>query len=78
MNRISPTSIPTGKPGTHEHLMTLDEVRTLLRISKWSLYQLVNNGQLRTITIGRRRLVAPADFDQLIANLREERGHRGW
>mgnify|MGYP003701384445 CR=1 FL=1 len=45
---------------SQERLVTLTEVADLLRISKWSVYQLIWSGQLHTITIGRRRLVRPA------------------
>jgi excisionase family DNA binding protein len=45
---------------TQERLLTLNEVADLLRISRWSVYQLIWSGQLRTLTIGRRRLVRPA------------------
>ena len=51
-------------------LMTLDEVRDRLRISRWSVYQLINNRQLKTVQIGSRRLVTPQDFDALIEDLR--------
>ena len=67
---------PTNQlqPGTDfDRLMTLQEVARLLRISKWTLYRLINDGELPTITIGRRRLVAPRDYMALVERLREER-----
>ncbi len=45
---------------TTERLLTINEVADLLRISRWSVYQLIWSGQLRTLTIGRRRLIRPA------------------
>jgi len=45
---------------TQERLLTINEVADLLRISRWSIYQLIWSGQLRTLTIGRRRLVRPS------------------
>ena len=36
-------------------LLTINEVAELLRISRWSVYQLIWSGQLRTLKIGRRR-----------------------
>ena len=45
---------------TQERLLTIDEVADLLRISRWSVYRLIWSKQLRTLTIGRRRLVRPA------------------
>ena len=43
-----------------ERLLTINEVADLLRISRWSVYQLIWSGQLRTLKIGRRRLVRPS------------------
>jgi excisionase family DNA binding protein len=45
-----------------ERLLTINEVADLLRISRWSVYQLIWSGQLRTLKIGRRRLVRPSAF----------------
>jgi excisionase family DNA binding protein len=44
---------------TQERLLTINEVAELLRISRWSVYQLIWSGQLDTLTIGRRRLIRP-------------------
>ena len=38
----------------NEQLLTIAEVAVLLRVSKWSVYQLIWSGQLSTLTIGRR------------------------
>ena len=43
-----------------ERLLTIMEVSDLLRVSKWSVYQLIWSGQLHTLKIGRRRLVRPS------------------
>lgn len=47
---------------TQERLLTISEVADLLRISRWSVYQLIWSGRLDTLTIGRRRLIRPAAF----------------
>ena len=49
---------------THERLLTINEVADLLRISRWSVYQLIWSEKLRTLKIGRRRLVRPAALDE--------------
>lgn len=49
-----------------EQLLTLNEVAELLKISKWSVYQLIWSGQLRTLKIGRRRLVRPSAFAECV------------
>jgi excisionase family DNA binding protein len=54
---------------TQERLLTLNEVADLLRISRWSVYQLIWSGQLDTLTIGRRRLVRPAAFAECLDQL---------
>lgn len=51
-------------------LMTIDEARDKLRISRWSIYRLINDRQLKTITIGSRRLIAPQDLDDFMQKLR--------
>jgi excisionase family DNA binding protein len=45
-----------------EQLLTINEAANLMRISKWSVYQLIWSGQLDTLKIGRRRLIRPAAF----------------
>ena len=43
-----------------ELVLTVDEAAERLRVSRWTLYNLIRSNQLRTVKIGRRRLV-PAD-----------------
>ena len=45
-----------GDPSTVA-LLTVDEACRQLRISRWSFYRLIQQRQLATIQIGRRRLV---------------------
>jgi excisionase family DNA binding protein len=47
---------------SQEQLLTINEVADLLRISRWSVYQLIWSGQLQTLKIGRRRLIRPAAY----------------
>lgn len=72
---------PTNEPnptGEQAHvLLTIDEARDVLRISRWSLYQLINQGRLTPIRIGRRRLIAAEDLRALLDELRQERASRG-
>jgi excisionase family DNA binding protein len=55
--------------GGNEQLLTIAEVSLLLRVSKWSVYQLIWSGQLRTLTIGRRRLIRPAAYVECVTQL---------
>lgn len=52
-----------------EQLLTINEVAELLRISRWSVYQLIWSNQLRTLKIGRRRLVRPSAFAECVDQL---------
>jgi excisionase family DNA binding protein len=54
-----------------ERLLTINEVAELLRVSRWSVYQLIWSGQLHTLTIGRRRLVRPSALAECVALLDE-------
>lgn len=38
-------------------VLTVDEAAARLRVSRWTLYNLIRSRQLRTVKIGRRRLV---------------------
>lgn len=55
-----------------EQLLTINEVAELLRISKWSVYQLIWSGQLDTLKIGRRRLIRPAAYAACVNQLDNE------
>jgi excisionase family DNA binding protein len=52
--------IPASTDLEADHLLTVQEVADRLRISRWSVYNLIRAKQLRTIKIGRRRLATPA------------------
>ena len=45
---------------TADRLLTMQEAAEQLRVSRWSLYNLIRANQLLTVKIGRRRLVRPA------------------
>lgn len=53
-------------------LFTVSETSERLRVSRWQVYALINLRRLKTIRIGRRRLVAEPDLTALIEELREE------
>ncbi|MGN6330299.1 MAG: helix-turn-helix domain-containing protein [Motilibacteraceae bacterium] len=57
---------------TPQRLLTVPEACDVLRISRWHIYQLINNRRLKTIRIDRRRLIAPADLDAFITGLRAD------
>ena len=47
-------------------LLTVAETCETLRVSRWSVYQLIRSGKLATIQVGRRRLVPLAAVHALI------------
>jgi len=59
----------TGTELAVGRLLTVGEAADQLRISRWSVYNLIRANQLRTIKIGRRRLVTPAALTECIAML---------
>lgn len=64
---------------TDQHrLLTLHEAAAQLRVSVDSVLRSANRGDLATIRIGRRRLIAPEDLDAFVARQREEHNPHGW
>ena len=55
-------------------MLTVEEACQYLRISKWTLYRLIQTGTLKTIKIGSRRLVRQASLQAFIDQL--ETGQR--
>ena len=53
-------------------LLTVPEVCAALRVSRWSVYQLIRSKRLKTIKLGARRLVPAASVRALIAELQAE------
>jgi excisionase family DNA binding protein len=54
---------------TAARLLTVQEAAEQLRISRWSVYNLIRAKQLRTIKIGRRRLMTPTALADCIKML---------
>lgn len=49
-----------------KRLLTIDEVAFQLSLSKSKVYELLNNGSIRVVKIGRSRRVSPGDLDLFI------------
>jgi excisionase family DNA binding protein len=54
---------------TGDYLLTINETAQRLRVSRWSVYNLIRANQLRTVKIGRRRLVTPAALTEYVKHL---------
>ncbi len=67
----SETSHPPERP---EALLTVPEACAALRVSRWTLYQLIRQRRLRTIKIGSRRCIPVASIQALIDRLQAEEG----
>ena len=61
--------ITAGPAASADYLLTVQEAADQLRISRWSVYNLIRANHLRTIKIGRRRLVTPAALADCIKML---------
>lgn len=49
-------------------LLTVEEAREQLHLSRPVLYSLINSGQLRSITIGRARRIPSTALEEFIAD----------
>lgn len=75
---------PAGSEATHRHtrnedtptlalplILTVVEAAETLRIGRSSVYELIASGELRSLKIGARRLIARDDLDAFIDSRRE-------
>jgi len=53
-------------------LLTVAEACDSLRVSKWTLYQLIRSRQLETVRIRRRRLIPLTAIQDLVTRLSDE------
>jgi len=54
-------------------LLSIDQTCERLGLGRWSIYKLIRQNRLKTVTIGRRRLVTQAAILAFISKLEEER-----
>jgi len=60
--------------GTRVELLTIREACDRLKLSRASLYRLIQRGELPTVRIGRARRVIREDLDRFITTLRSRSG----
>lgn len=68
-SQINPSS--EGSPPVSAVLLTVDEAAESLRVSRWTVYNLIRSNQLRTVKIGRRRLIEVAALNECVEALGE-------
>jgi excisionase family DNA binding protein len=70
--RTTDDSLRTNDNDATPILLTVTEACVVLRVSRWSLYQLIRSRKLTTVQIGRRRLIPRDSLQALIERLRGE------
>jgi excisionase family DNA binding protein len=55
----------------YPNLLTVPEAAEHLRISRWTLYQLIRTNELKTLTIASRRFIASDDLANFIQECKE-------
>jgi excisionase family DNA binding protein len=55
-----------------EHLLSVQEAAKRLGISSWTVYRLARNGGLPSVRLGRRRLFASEDLEDLVRTSRRK------
>ena len=53
-------------------LLSIPEVMTATSLGRTKLYEILGNGALESVTIGRRRMVPAAALDDWVAELRRK------
>lgn len=53
-------------------VFTVNEACSALRVSRWTLYNLIRSGQLATIKLGKRRLIPETAVQALIERLQAD------
>src|SRR5262249_2157974 len=58
-------------------LLTVEQAAQRLGVSFWTVYRLARSGQLASIRLGRRRLIAERDLEDLVGRTRGETSGAG-
>ena len=58
--------------GTERLLLRIPEAAAALGLGRSKLYELISNGTLRTVSIGRRRLISMEELRDYVARLQGE------
>jgi excisionase family DNA binding protein len=64
--RIPKDALWPTKPAPEARVYTLPEVAYVLRVGRNKIYELINNGELPVIKLGKRYMVPKAALDRLL------------
>jgi|GEM_PF-1406691 len=53
-------------------LLSIDQACECLGLGRWSIYRLIQQNRLKTVTVGKRRLVTQGAIRAFISKLEEE------
>lgn len=53
-------------------LLTVNQAATALNLGRSKFYELIQQGTIKSVTIGRKRLIPPRALDEYIERLSEE------
>ena len=56
-------------PAPPERLLTVEDIMHYLSAGRTKVYELLSSGQLRSLKVGRRRLVRPQDLQRFLNDL---------
>jgi excisionase family DNA binding protein len=63
----------TRRTAAPQLALSIEETCEALTISRWTLYDLIAQGRIRTVMLGRRRLVPMAELERLLSDDAAER-----
>jgi len=75
VHRTHPQPLPASEvdaPHPGPLLISLSEAATLLGVSRWSVYLLINRGELAAVRIRSRRLIAATELTAYIQRIQAE------
>ncbi|MDO3645654.1 helix-turn-helix domain-containing protein [Nocardia mangyaensis] len=68
-SQLGKLPVDRARTAARSELLTIPEACERLRLSRWSIYQLIHRRELTSIKIGRRRFISTAEVDRFVANL---------
>jgi excisionase family DNA binding protein len=71
MTRVPSTSGPADQWAQPEHLLSIKEAASLLNIARATVYLHIQQGDLRSLKLGRRRLIPASAVTDFIACMKD-------